>query len=83
MSSDDFLKEAAIMKKLRHPKLIQVPHTPDGHAASLNASLGLSQLYAVCTDESPFYIVVELMKHGSLLDYLHDKVCFLLCHFNT
>lgn len=53
MSSDDFLKEAAIMKKLRHPKLIQ--------------------LYAVCTDQSPFYIVVELMKHGSLLDYLHDK----------
>lgn len=53
MSSDDFLKEAAIMKKLRHPKLVQ--------------------LYAVCTDEAPFYIVVELMKNGSLLDYLHDK----------
>ena len=27
----------------------------------------LIQLYAVCT---PFYIVTELMKHGSLLDYL-------------
>lgn len=53
MSPDDFLKEAAIMKKLRHPKLVQ--------------------LYAVCTDEAPFYIVVELMKNGSLLDYLHDK----------
>ena len=33
-------------------------------------------MYAVCTDEAPFYIVVELMKHGSLLDYLHDKVLF-------
>jgi len=53
MSSDDFLKEAAIMKKLRHPKLVQ--------------------LYAVCTDQPPFYIVTELMKNGSLLDYLHDK----------
>ena len=53
MSSEEFLKEAAIMKKLRHPKLIQ--------------------LYAVCTDDEPIYIVTELMKHGSLLDYLHDK----------
>lgn len=31
------------------------------------------QLYAVCTDTEPIYIVCELMKHGSLLDYLHDK----------
>jgi serine/threonine protein kinase len=53
MSSEEFLMEAAIMKKLRHPKLIQ--------------------LYAVCTDEEPIYIVTELMKYGSLLDYLHDK----------
>jgi len=22
----------------------------------------------------PFYIITELMKNGSLLDYLHDKV---------
>jgi len=29
-----------------------------------------SQLYAVCTNEEPIYIVTELMKHGSLLDYL-------------
>ena len=29
--------------------------------------------YAVCTDGEPIYIVTELMKHGSLLDYLHDK----------
>ena len=30
----------------------------------------LIQLYAVCTKEEPVYIVTELMKHGSLLDYL-------------
>lgn len=51
MSKDAFLEEAQIMKKLRHPKLIQ--------------------LYAVCTVGEPIYIVTELMKHGSLLDYLH------------
>ena len=38
------------MKKLRHPKLIQ--------------------LYGVCTKEEPIYIITELMKHGSLLEYL-------------
>lgn len=27
----------------------------------------------MCTDGEPIYIVTELMKHGSLLDYLHDK----------
>jgi fyn-related kinase len=40
------------MKKLRHPKLVQ--------------------LYAVCDDGEPVYIIMELMKHGSLLEYLHD-----------
>eukprot|EP00731_Ephydatia_muelleri_P037583 Em0513g3a len=30
----------------------------------------LIQLYAVCTKEEPIYIVTELMKNGSLLDYL-------------
>nr|AAT67596.1 Src tyrosine kinase 1 [Suberites domuncula] len=30
----------------------------------------LLQLYAVCTLEEPIYIVTELMKHGSLLEYL-------------
>ena len=28
------------------------------------------KLYGVCTQEEPFYIVTELMKHGNLLDYL-------------
>lgn len=52
MNPRDFLSEAAIMKKLRHPKLIQ--------------------LYAVCTLEEPIYIVTELMKYGSLLEYLQS-----------
>lgn len=34
----------------------------------------LIQLYAVCTMEEPIYIITELMRHGSLLDYLQmDK----------
>ncbi|KAF3702490.1 Tyrosine-protein kinase FRK [Channa argus] len=50
MDPEDFLREAQIMKRLRHPKLIQ--------------------LYAVCTMEEPIYIITELMKNGSLLEYL-------------
>lgn len=50
MDPKDFLAEAQIMKKLRHPKLIQ--------------------LYAVCTLEEPIFIITELMKNGSLLEYL-------------
>lgn len=54
MDPEDFLREAQLMKRLRHGKLIQ--------------------LYAVCTMEEPIYIITELMKHGSLLDYLQrDK----------
>ncbi|XP_023346655.1 tyrosine-protein kinase Src42A isoform X2 [Eurytemora carolleeae] len=53
MDPKDFLSEAAIMKKLRHPKLIQ--------------------LYAVCTLEEPIYIITELMKNGSLLEFLQGK----------
>ena len=53
MEPKDFLGEAQIMKKLRHPKLIQ--------------------LYAVCTMEEPIYIITELMKNGSLLEYLQSK----------
>ncbi|NXT54981.1 FRK kinase, partial [Pluvianellus socialis] len=50
MDPKDFLREAQIMKNLRHPKLIQ--------------------LYAVCTLENPIYIITELMRNGSLLEYL-------------
>lgn len=33
----------------------------------------LVQLYAVCTMEEPIYIITELMKNSSLLDYLQGK----------
>lgn len=59
MNPGDFLAEATMMKKLRHPNLIQ--------------------LYAVCTIEEPIYIVTELMKNGSLLDYLQGKSYRLFC----
>ncbi|XP_049755340.1 tyrosine-protein kinase FRK isoform X1 [Elephas maximus indicus] len=52
MDPGDFLREAQIMKNLRHPKLIQ--------------------LYAVCTLEDPIYIITELMRHGSLQEYLQN-----------
>ncbi|XP_010977485.1 tyrosine-protein kinase FRK [Camelus dromedarius] len=52
MDQNDFLREAQIMKNLRHPKLIQ--------------------LYAVCTLEDPIYIITELMRHGSLQEYLQN-----------
>lgn len=54
MDPKDFLAEAQIMKKLRHPKLIQ--------------------LYAVCTQDEPIYIITELMRHGSLLEYLQGFI---------
>ncbi|NXG24736.1 FRK kinase, partial [Grallaria varia] len=50
MDPKDFLREAQIMKNLRHPNLLQ--------------------LFAVCTLEDPIYIITELMRFGSLLDYL-------------
>ena len=53
MSPQEFLQEAALMKKLRHPKLIQ--------------------LYAVCTKEEPIFIITELMKYGSLWEYLQGE----------
>ncbi|KAK7604155.1 hypothetical protein V9T40_004428 [Parthenolecanium corni] len=33
----------------------------------------LIQLYAVCTVQQPIYIITELMKNGSLLDFLQNK----------
>lgn len=33
----------------------------------------LIQLYAVCTLEEPIYIITELMKNGSLLEYLQGE----------
>ena len=34
----------------------------------------LIQLYAVCTQEEPIYIITELMTHGSLLEYLQGPL---------
>ncbi|XP_034017985.1 tyrosine-protein kinase SRK2 [Thalassophryne amazonica] len=59
MDPEDFLREAQMMKRLRHAKLIQ--------------------LYAVCTMEEPIYIITELMKNGSLLDYLQKDKGETLC----
>ena len=53
VSPQEFLQEAALIKRLHHPKLVQ--------------------LYAVCTKEEPIYIITELMKHGSLLEYLRGE----------
>lgn len=33
----------------------------------------LIQLYAVCTEGDPIYIIMELMKNGNLLDYLREN----------
>ncbi|XP_065889127.1 proto-oncogene tyrosine-protein kinase Src-like isoform X2 [Dysidea avara] len=46
----DFLKEATVMKQLRHRNVVQ--------------------LYAVCVEEEPIYVVTEPTEHGNLLDYL-------------
>ena len=37
----------------------------------------LIQLYGVCTKGEPIYIVTELMKYGSLLEYLRGEGCSL------
>lgn len=34
----------------------------------------LIQLYAVCTQEDPIFIITELMRYGSLLEYLHSDL---------
>nr|XP_020468579.1 tyrosine-protein kinase FRK [Monopterus albus] len=39
----------------------------------------LIQLYAVCTLEEPIYIITELMKNGSLLEYLQKDKGTTLC----
>ena len=53
ISANEFSQDAALIKQLRHPKLINI--------------------YAVCTQEEPIYIITELMKHGSLLEYLRGE----------
>ena len=48
----DFLKEATVMKQLRHRNVVQ--------------------LYAVCVEEEPIYVVTEPMEHGNLRHYLRN-----------
>jgi len=36
----------------------------------------LIQLYAVCTQDEPIFIVTELMRNGSLLEYLQGLLDF-------
>ena len=69
MDPKDFLCEAQIMKKLRHPKLIQVMMM----IMTMMTMMMVLQLYAVCTNEEPIFIITELMKNGSLLEYLQGK----------
>jgi len=40
----------------------------------------LIQLYAVCTMEEPIYIITELMKNGSLLEYLQGLYSLYAVH---
>ena len=72
MDPKDFLCEAQIMKKLRHPKLIQVMMMMMITMMMMMMMMVL-QLYAVCTNEEPIFIITELMKNGSLLEYLQGK----------
>ena len=37
----------------------------------------ITKLYALCSREEPVFVITELMKHGSLLEYLHDKGALL------
>jgi len=38
--------------------------------------LKLIQLYAVCTQDEPIYIITELMRNGSLLEYLQGTLLY-------
>ena len=60
MDSKDFLAEASVMKRLIHPKLLQ--------------------LYAVCSQSEPFYIVTELMPNGNLLEFFQTGTFFSSIH---
>jgi len=49
-SAEEFLKEASVMKRLKHPHLVQ--------------------LLGVCTQQMPFFIIMEFMEKGNLLDFI-------------
>ncbi|XP_030004981.1 tyrosine-protein kinase ABL1 isoform X3 [Sphaeramia orbicularis] len=64
MEVEEFLKEAAVMKEIKHPNLVQLLDT-----ANIFICLTGKR---VCTREPPFYIITEFMTHGNLLDYLRE-----------
>lgn len=77
MEVEEFLKEAAVMKEVKHPNLVQLLgqyfiHFCHLNFPSLKNDSKADSLAGVCTLEPPFYIVTEYMPHGNLLDYLRD-----------
>eukprot|EP00730_Choanoeca_flexa_P017932 TRINITY_DN8690_c0_g1_i1.p1 TRINITY_DN8690_c0_g1~~TRINITY_DN8690_c0_g1_i1.p1 ORF type:complete len:681 (+),score=184.58 TRINITY_DN8690_c0_g1_i1:120-2162(+) len=52
MNEEDFLKEADVMKRMKHDNLVQ--------------------LYGICSQSKPLFIVTEFMPNGNLLDYLRS-----------
>lgn len=41
----------------------------------------LIQLYAVCTEDEPIYIVTELMQYGSLLEFLQGLLTWFILYY--
>lgn len=81
MEVEEFLKEAAVMKEIKHPNLVQLLGallTPPHSIAAINqtfvvvSNIGSFPSVGVCTREPPFYIITEFMTHGNLLDYLRE-----------
>ncbi|ESN97361.1 hypothetical protein HELRODRAFT_178148 [Helobdella robusta] len=56
-SAEDFVKEVGIMKRMKHPNLLQLIDPI---------------ILGVCSKEPPMYIVTEFMVNGNLLDYLRS-----------
>ncbi len=43
----------------------------------------LVAMYAVCTDQEPFYIITEFMSNGALLDFLRKEDAKTRLHFDS
>lgn len=72
MALKDFLEEAAIMKEMKHPNLVQLLGTfyLPGKESCYRIHDNDFVVLGVCTREPPFYIITEFMNKGNLLDYL-------------
>ena len=46
----------------------------EAHILKYLRNPNIIQLYAVSTEEEPFFIVTELMSHSCLLDYLRGTI---------